>query len=96
MPSLAKHPYVLSTKAELEQQYQANKWELRLLNCNQKRLDPDYDHSAESAWYRRQMLVEHYEGDTLVAFTIDYVLHDGSPLRVVKMLLINGVRNIVP
>jgi hypothetical protein len=96
MPSLTKHPHTLSTKAKLEKEYSANSWEQRLLQAKPKRVDPDYEFVTDSTWYRRQMLVEHYEGDVLIAFTIDYILHDGTLSRVVKMLLVNGVRHIVP
>jgi hypothetical protein len=94
--SLVKHPFVFVTKAELDQEYEQNDWEKRLKKCEQKRVDPDYDYAAESRRYYRQMLIEHYEGDLMVAFTIDYTLHDRSPLRVLKMLLVDGIRHIVP
>jgi hypothetical protein len=96
IPSLVKHPFVFKTKANLEHEYKKNGWDERLKNCRQMRVDPDYEYSAESKWYHRQMLVEHYEGDLFVAFTVEYILHDQSHLRVLKMLLVDDVRQIVP
>ncbi len=94
--SLVKHQSVFTTKAELEKEYEQNGWEERLKKCRHERVDPEYEFSAESKWYYRQMLIEHYEGDLMVAFTIDYILHDQSHLRLLKMLLVDGIRQIVP
>ena len=95
MPSKTKSNHVITTKAALEQEFQNGGWEKRLSKCQQKRVDKDFE-LALSARYRRQELVEHYEGDLLVAFTIEYTMHEGSRICHLKMLLINEIRNIAP
>jgi hypothetical protein len=80
----------------LEKEFQSNGWELRLSKCEQKRVDPDFEFAAGSRSYHRQVLTKFYENDLLVAFIVDYTLHDGRQIRHPKMLLVDGVRHIVP
>ena len=96
MPSKAKFDYVITTQAALELEFQTNGWEDRLSKCRQERLDRDYEYASNTRSYRRQELVEHYEGNLLIAFTIEYTMHDNTTKTKLKMLLINGIRHVSP
>lgn len=96
MPSKTKSNYVITTKDALENEFLSNNWEARLNKCRQVHRDKDFEFVSDTRPYRRQHLVEHYEGDDLIAFSIDYILHDGSALRRIKMLKVNGIRLLVP
>jgi hypothetical protein len=92
---MAKSNHVITTKAALEQEFHENGWEERLSKCVAAPVDADFEFASNTRSYRRQSLVKHYEDGKLIAFTIDYTLHDDTQIRQLKMLLINGIRNIV-
>jgi hypothetical protein len=96
MTSFAKSNYVTTTKAELEKEFQQNGWGARLSKCEPERVDKNFEFSAGSQNYRRQTLTKHFENGELIAFTIEYTLHNGQQIRQLKMLVVNGVRHIVP
>ncbi len=96
MPSKEKSEHLITTKDALEREFENNGWEARLSSCRKEYKDQDYEFATSSRSYRRQQLVKHYDDDSLVAFTIEYTMHDGSKVLQLKMLLINGIRHIVP
>jgi hypothetical protein len=96
MPSMANSNHVNTTRAALEEEFYTNGWKDRLAKCRQERVDKDYEFASNTRAYRRQCLVEHYEGDLLVAFTIEYTYWDDRVVSRLKMLLINDIPHIVP
>ena len=96
MPSKAKFNHIITTKAALDDEFQKNGWEERLSKCSREHVDSDFEYASNTRSYRRQALVKHFENGELVAFTVEYTMQDDSRIRQLKMLLINGIRNIVP
>jgi hypothetical protein len=87
-------PDILTTCDALYQEYINNHWKERLERCSDGRKDYDTEFAADEGPYRRRKLSRHYESNILVAFTIEYLHHDGHSTLKVKMLLIDGVRHI--
>jgi hypothetical protein len=92
----ASIPHVLTTPDELALEFVNNKWKERLTQCAKDREDTIREYEEGEREYRKRVISKHFENKILIAVTITKVFDDGHSTHTNKMLLINGIRHIVP
>lgn len=89
-------PSISTTPEAIRQEFLNNTWEIRLDQCRNQRIDKIVEYEEGEKEYRKRIISRHMENSELIALSITKVFFDGHSTIEYKMLLIDGVRHIVP